>query len=82
MKLCEYEIEVLRAAAGEHVLGLHWGAAMGQALEVLQGHGLIARNGNTYEATDKGKLELASYRCVYPEGRQRPEQEDRFFQPK
>jgi hypothetical protein len=64
VKLCDYEMKVLRECAGERVPGLSWGAAMGAALDALSGNGLIERVGIRYEATKKGRVhvELAARR--------------------
>lgn len=58
MKLCEYEVDVLRECNGEQVPGLTWGAAMSVALEALEGEGLIARAGGVYSITAKGRERL------------------------
>ena len=52
--LCDYEVDVLRLCAGEDVPGMHWGAAMGQALECLEGRGLVDRGRGAYFATQAG----------------------------
>lgn len=66
MKLCDYELSVLRECAGEKQQGLAWGAAMGAALEILTGAGLVRKtvspNGIKYEASAKGQAELALIR--------------------
>ena len=51
---CEYELSVLRLCAGENVPGMHWGAAMGQALECLEGAGLVQRKAGVYSASESG----------------------------
>ena len=52
--LCEYEIKVLRHLRGDDMPDLNWGAAMGAAIEYLQGARLICINGNKYELTQEG----------------------------
>jgi hypothetical protein len=64
MKLCDYELKVLRECAGERVPGLSWGTAMGAALESLSGNGLVERIGTRYEATKKGRVQLALSRAT------------------
>lgn len=56
--LCRFEYDVLRAAAGLDVPGLIWGGAMGQALEVLEGHGFLSRRGGVYRLTETGEALL------------------------
>jgi hypothetical protein len=60
--LCEFEVKVLRVCAGEAVPGMAWGAAMGQALECLEGARLVARKAGVYSATDQGRAYLADMR--------------------
>lgn len=55
MKLCDYEVKVLRACAGEKPEGLSWGAAMSVAIECLEGRGLIERGPAGYRATESGR---------------------------
>lgn len=58
-ELCEYELKVLRVAAGEDVPDMSWGAAMGQALEFLRGRKLVRLEGHRYTATALGVELLA-----------------------
>jgi hypothetical protein len=59
--LCPFEIQVLKVCAGIPSPGLEWGAAMGQALEFLNGSGLVHRSHQgVYSATEAGKELLAS----------------------
>jgi len=58
--LCDFELEVLRKLdTGDDI---DWGAAVGQALEALEGHHLISLesdDSNTYvTVTDKGRARL------------------------
>jgi hypothetical protein len=64
VKLCDYELQVLRECAGERVPGLSWGAAMGAALDVLLVNGLVERRGSRIEATKKGYVHLALARAA------------------
>jgi hypothetical protein len=61
--LFETEIRILRCLNGEDVPGVAWGAAMGEAVERLQGHGYVARKitaeGLEYVITDKGREAIA-----------------------
>jgi|GEM_PF-4508537 len=54
------EIEWLRAAAGEDVPGLGWGAAATECLETLVGLGLVTRP-PVYRATVAGLAWLAAH---------------------
>lgn len=40
--------------AGDSGVELQWGGAMGQALEVLEGHGFVSRTAGKYALTDEG----------------------------
>lgn len=54
--LCDVEEDYLiRLASGE---SLSWGAALGQALEVLEGHGFVDRELGRWLVTDKGRVEV------------------------
>ncbi len=54
MKLCEFEIKILRVCAGEAVPGIEWGAAMGVCLETLRSAGLIDCVRGHYTANTAG----------------------------
>jgi hypothetical protein len=58
--LCEYELTVLRSCNGEDSPDLCWGAAMGQALEVLTRRGLIITVCGVCELTQAGLDRLAA----------------------
>lgn len=59
--LVDYEIDVLRICAGRPPkTEMHWGAAMGVAVECLRGRGFAvlqssSRGGYEWVATDKGR---------------------------
>ncbi len=55
--LCEFEIQVLRELAGQIPAVTTWGAALGQAMEVLEGNGLIHHG--SLLLTEKGKAWLS-----------------------
>ncbi len=54
VRLCEYEIEILREVAGEKPIS-PWGASVGSALEYLEGNDFIAGG----KITAKGEEVLA-----------------------
>jgi hypothetical protein len=58
--LCEYEIEILRECAGE-MTPRPWGAAVGQALEVLRSRGLLD-NCNNITADGRRALRKLDHR--------------------
>jgi len=67
--LTEYEIAVLEQVAGDRD-DIPWGAAMGEALGSLKGHGLIFRLGDRYGLTDAGidvmvRRRMANSRTIY-----------------
>lgn len=57
MLLDDYELQVLRELGGE-LPASPWGAALGQALEVLMGYGLAERAAGQIQLTAKGRLQL------------------------
>lgn len=57
-QLCAYELQVLGICDGIDAPGLAWGAAMGQALETLRGHGLISQQGDRWVANAAGRALL------------------------
>lgn len=61
MKLLDYEWKILADLCGVHVEGIAWGAAMGQAREVLEGRGLACRHGGAWGATEAGELRYKEY---------------------
>lgn len=67
-KLDEYEVKVLRICAGQAVPGMHWGGAMGQALECLVGSGMIVSKAGKYEATQDGEKYLAGLHTTETQG--------------
>lgn len=56
-KLSDFELDVLEQVAG-HRDDIPWGAAVGEALGALAGHGMIHRSGYTALLTDAGWEEL------------------------
>ena len=64
MKLCQFEIDLLRDLNGEKVPGMAWGGAMGAALGPLTRAGYLRRemrgDGLHYVITDQAKAFLAS----------------------
>jgi hypothetical protein len=52
--LCEYEIKILRHLRGDDMPDLNWGAAMGAAIEYLQGVGFIYLDFSQYKLTKAG----------------------------
>lgn len=57
--LTQYEREVLKEIADPGTIeGLHWGAAMGMALEYLRGEGYVAMWKGTAKITSKGREAL------------------------
>lgn len=62
--LCDYDIEVLKAMAGQPSEAF-WGAAMGECIEFLAGSGyaeLVSTYcGIEYRITDKGEKALAEH---------------------
>lgn len=59
-QLDDFELKVLREVSGEKVPGLQWGAAMGQAVEVLKGFGLVEKVGTKYVITATGRAQLGN----------------------
>lgn len=52
--LCEFEVELLEAMDGLRP-AFPWGAAVGQALECLEGSGHVVRSNGRYVLTEKGE---------------------------
>lgn len=52
--LVDFELDLLRAMCGLHP-AFQWGAAVGAALEVLQGRGLVRCTNGRYEPTAEGE---------------------------
>lgn len=63
--LIEYEIAVLEQIAGLRD-DLPWGGAMGEAIEALQGHGLVMPRGRALAVTNGGRAFLAQRRTTRP----------------
>ncbi len=64
MKLCDYELKVLRELNGENPEGMQWGAALSAALGFLCGSGLARKQIMSgyirYVITDAGRAHLAA----------------------
>ena len=58
-ELTEFELDVLRAANGESVPGLGWGAAMAAAIEYLRERGLVSGY-SKIEITTAGKAAIGA----------------------
>ena len=63
-ELCDYELKVLRHAAGEEEQDVIYGAALMSAVTFLKNAGYLARKmtekGFVYALTDKGRTYLAA----------------------
>lgn len=64
--LCEFEIDVLRCAAGQDVPGLIAGAAMWAALEELRSRDLVCLQNRAWVASPAGRAWLADYDGTRP----------------
>ena len=53
--MIKFEHDILRVINGENIAGVKWGAAMGAALEFLEGSGYVQRFAGNYLITEKGK---------------------------
>jgi hypothetical protein len=56
-EMTPFDRDILRHLNGEEMPGLSWGAAMGAAVEWLQGMGYATRGGNV-QITDAGREAL------------------------